>query len=71
VRELEIESESITLAQLLKLANLVGSGGEARQFLAETVVRVNGEPDARRGRKLRPGDVVEAAGESIRVTAAG
>jgi ribosome-associated protein len=71
VRELEIESESITLAQLLKLVNLVGSGGEARQFLAETVVRVNGEPDARRGRKLRPGDVVEAAGESIRVTAAG
>lgn len=71
MRELEIESESITLAQLLKLANLVGSGGEARQFLAETVVRVNGEPDARRGRKLRPGDVVEAAGESIRVTAAG
>ena len=70
MRTLEIQSEFITLAQLLKLANLVDSGGGARHFLAETPVRVNGELDDRRGRKLRPGDVVEAAGESIRLTAA-
>ncbi len=70
MREIEIGSEHITLAQLLKLADLVDSGGGARQFLAETPVRVNGELDARRGRKLRAGDVVEAAGQSIRVTSA-
>ncbi len=70
MREIEIGSEHITLAQLLKLADLVDSGGGARRFLAETPVRVNGELDARRGRKLRAGDVVEAAGQSIRVTSA-
>ena len=71
MREVEIESEVITLAQLLKLADLVDSGGGARHFLAETPVRVNGELDDRRGRKLRPGDIVETAGQQIRLVAAG
>ena len=57
--EFAITTEFITLGQLLKLADIIGNGGEAKAFLANTEVLVNGEPDNRRGRKLRPGDRVE------------
>ncbi len=70
MRDVEIESEFVTLAQLLKLANLVDSGGGARHFLAETPVRVNGELDDRRGRKVRPGDVVAVRDDELRVVRA-
>lgn len=58
----------IRLGQLLKLADLAGGGGDIKALLADGV-RVNGESDGRRGRQLHPGDVVEAAGESLRVVA--
>lgn len=54
----------IRLGQLLKAAGVVGSGAEAKALLAEGGVTVNGEPEDRRGRQLRPGDVV-AAGEDV------
>ncbi len=69
LRDVQIEGETIRLAQLLKLAGLVQTGGESKALLAEGVVRVNGELEARRGRQLRAGDVIEAVGESLRVTA--
>ena len=59
---LAIRDEFITLAQLLKMTGIVGTGGEAKYYLAETSVRVNGEPEQRRGRKLYPGDLVEPPG---------
>ena len=62
-REVAIRGETIRLGQLLKLAGVVGGGGELKRFLAETPVLVNGEPDARRGRQLHPGDVVAVGGE--------
>lgn len=58
----------IRLGQLLKLADLASGGGDIKAILADGV-QVNGEPDDRRGRQLHPGDVVEAAGESLRVVA--
>lgn len=58
--EQPIRGEKITLGQLLKLLNLVGSGAEVKDFLASETVLVNGDPDNRRGRKLFAGDVVEA-----------
>ncbi len=68
--ELGIREEYITLAQLLKMAGVIGTGGEAKHYLAETAVMVNGEPEQRRGRKLRPGDLVVAPGTApIRLTA--
>jgi ribosome-associated protein len=67
VRDVAIRGDTIRLGQLLKLAGLADSGGEARMLLDEGAVRVNGEPEARRGRQLRDGDVVEAAGETVRV----
>lgn len=65
-----VRGDHITLGQLLKMVGIIGSGGEAKFYLAETVVQVNGEPEQRRGRKLRPGDRIELPGEApIRLTA--
>jgi ribosome-associated protein len=66
-REIPIRGDTIRLGQLLKLAGVVGAGGESKAFLAEAPVLVNGEPDARRGRQLHPGDVIAVAGEVLRV----
>jgi ribosome-associated protein len=61
----------ITLGQFLKVASLVSSGGEAKMLVAEGSVRVNGETEQRRGRKLVPGDVVQTHSAAARVEAAG
>ena len=50
--------EYIKLDQFLKLADLVGSGGEAKHIIRSGLVQVNGIEETRRGRKLRNGDVV-------------
>ena len=68
-REVPIRGEMIRLGQLLKLAGLVGGGGEVRELLAELPVLVNGEPETRRGRQLHPGDVVRVGDEELRVSA--
>ena len=54
-----ITSEFITLGQFLKYADVISTGGEAKLFLQENEVVINGEVDNRRGRKLRDGDKVE------------
>jgi ribosome-associated protein len=69
-REVPIRGDMIRLGQLLKLAGLVGGGGEVKDFLAAETVLVNGEPDNRRGRQLHPGDVVAVGGEELRLTSA-
>ena len=55
----------ITLGVLLKIAGLIDTGGQAKCFLAENKVLVNGEEDNRRGRKLYHGDVIEVANHSF------
>jgi ribosome-associated protein len=67
VREIAIRDDSIRLGQLLKLCGAAGSGAEAKELLAAGGARVNGEPESRRGRQLRPGDLVEVAGERLRL----
>ena len=57
--------QGIRLGQLLKLANLVESGGAARGLLESGVVTVNGVVETRRGRQLAAGDVVDCAGERV------
>lgn len=69
-RDVAIRGDTIRLGQLLKLAGVVGGGGELKAFLAATRVLVNGEPDVRRGRQLHPGDVVAVADEELRVVSA-
>ena len=66
-RDVRISGASIRLGQLLKLAGVAGTGGEARELVQEGAVRVNGAVETRRGRQLHDGDVVEAAGERLRV----
>ncbi len=51
----------IQLDQFLKVQNLVSSGGEAKMLIADGQVKVNGEVELRRGRKLQQGDVVQVA----------
>jgi ribosome-associated protein len=66
-----LHAEYITLGQLLKVAGVIGSGGEAKPYLADHVVQVNGEPEQRRGRKLRSGDIVVPPGRAPIHLAAG
>lgn len=66
--EVAIMGDSIKLVQLLKLANLVGSGADVKALLAESVVRVNGEIETRRGRQLVRGDVVSLREATVRVS---
>ena len=54
---------------LLKLANLIETGADAKAVLGDELVTVNGETEIRRGRQLRDGDVVELGGVSVRVAA--
>ena len=57
----------ITLGQFVKLAGLASTGGDAKRLVTTGAVRVNGEVESRRGRKLALGDVVEMAGAVIQV----
>lgn len=66
-RDVPIRGDMIRLGQLLKHAGLVGSGGDARALLEAGEVTVNGEPEARRGRQLHPGDVVATGAGVVRV----
>ena len=59
LKEIGIETEFITLGQLLKMTDTISSGGMAKWFLSEHEVFVNGEAENRRGRKLRPEDLVK------------
>lgn len=54
-----ISDDVIRLGQFLKLANLAESGADARTLIESGDVRVNGEPEQRRGRQLHRGDRVE------------
>jgi ribosome-associated protein len=56
-----------TLGQALKVANIVGSGGEAKVVIQAGEVLVNEEIETRRGRRLRAGDVVEVGDERLEV----
>lgn len=58
-----ITTEFIKLDSLLKFANAVATGGEAKQIVQDGLVKVNGEVCTMRGKKIRPGDVVEVDGQ--------
>jgi ribosome-associated protein len=66
---MEINTEYIKLDSFLKMAGAVGTGGEAKFAITQGDVRVNGEVELRRGRKLYPGDQVEIGDESLLVEA--
>lgn len=64
---IRLRDEYIKLGQALKAAGLVGSGAEAKEAIAEGSVKVNGETDTRRGRKLYAGDMITFNGEEVKI----
>ena len=62
-----IKDEFIKLGQALKLAGLVDSGVDAKIKINDGFVKVNGEVEYQRGKKIRPDDIIEYEGHKIRV----
>ena len=67
MKKIVITTEFIKLQDLLKFANLVETGGEAKERIQGGEVRVNGEVCTMRGKKIRPGDAVLFAGQELTV----
>ena len=67
IKEVKIQDESVTLGQVLKICDLISSGGEAKFFLRENEVFVNEEKEDRRGRKLYENDLVKINDEAFKV----
>lgn len=67
MEKIKLREEFIKLGQALKAAGLVESGVEAKEVIQDGLVKVNGEVDTRRGKKLYSGDVVVFDGEEIRI----
>lgn len=61
--------EYITLQILLKISDIIPTGGMAKHFLANNIVYVNGEKENRRGRKLYPGDKIQVSNTSFVIRA--
>ena len=70
MEKITINTEFIKLDALLKFVAAVGTGGEAKQVIADGMVTVNGETCTQRGKKLRKGDRVEFAGLAFEIVQA-
>lgn len=68
-RDVALESVPIELCKLLKLENLVASGGEAKMVITDQLVRVNGAVETRKRKKIGYGDIVAFGGEVLRIVA--
>lgn len=67
IKAIHITTEYITLGQFLKFASIIGNGAEAKSFLIENKVLVDGELEDRRGRKLRGGEIIEIGKKKFRI----
>jgi ribosome-associated protein len=67
LKPIEIYREPVELYKLLKFEGLASSGGEAKIFIAEGLVTVNGEVETRKRKKIIAGDIIEFAEEKYRV----
>ena len=65
--KIKLETEFITLDQLLKDTGVIATGGQAKWFLRENSVLLNGSPEDRRGKKLRSGDVVVVGEQTFEI----
>ncbi|RUM93462.1 MAG: RNA-binding S4 domain-containing protein, partial [Thiothrix sp.] len=66
MREVDITKEPVELYKLLKFESIVPSGGEAKYVVSEGLVRVNGEVETRKRKKLVGGDIIEFNNEKMR-----
>ena len=69
MKKISIHTEYIKLDQLLKFSGICVLGSDAKAIILDGKVKVNGEVCLMRGKKIRPGDVVETGGETIEVGA--
>lgn len=67
MRAVEITKEPVELYKLLKFEGLASSGGEAKYFVSEGLVKLNGVIETRKRKKIVSGDVVEFQGESLQI----
>lgn len=65
--EIKINTEYITLGQLLKITDFIQSGGEAKFAVKELDITVNNEKEDRRGRKLYEGDQIVIEGKKFKL----
>lgn len=64
---IKLRDDYIKLGQAIKAANLVGSGVEAKFVIQDGLVKVNGQVELQRGKKLVDGDIVEFEGYTIKI----
>lgn len=67
VRIVMLERSPVELYKVLKFENLAASGGEAKYLIADGYVRVNGEIETRKRKKIFPGDVIEFEGRVLKM----
>ncbi|HWZ34765.1 MAG TPA: RNA-binding S4 domain-containing protein [Mucilaginibacter sp.] len=67
MQEFKVTGDYIPMIQLLKATNLVATGGEAQIVVDQGEVKYNGEIDYRKRLKVKRGDIVEFAGNTIKV----
>ena len=65
---IKLKEEYIKLGQALKAAGFVESGVDAKFAIQDGLVKVNGQVETQRGKKLVEGDIVEYDGNSIKIT---
>lgn len=65
--KVKLKDEYIRLGQALKAAGTAGSGVDAKFMIKDGLVKVNGETEYQRGKKLYDGDIVECSGETIQI----
>ena len=64
MQKIKISTEYIKLEQMMKFAGIVGAGSDAKLFIGNGEVKVNGNTELQRGKKLRAGDMVEFDGKT-------
>lgn len=67
MQEIEINTEIIKLDSFLKWANIASMGSESKFLILDGEVKVNGEVELKRGRKLKKGDLIEFQGETYKI----
>ena len=67
MRDVEITEEPVELYKILKFEGLVASGAQAKSVIEEGLVRVNGEVETRKRKKMLSGDIIEFADEHLRL----
>ena len=67
MREVEINKEPVELFKVLKFEGMCSSGGQAKLVISDGQVKVNGEVETRKRKKLISGDIIEFANDSIRL----